>query len=252
MDNYEIEHVRADLRDDKKYIATENQVSTSAAYFALPLDKRTRPHWLWRRSYLLPGGLAMNVDELDGSLPICSEWDEFFRRIHHDFPIQSFFRETVSRWFDFRRRSIKDRYYNIRNWMFPRQRWLYKGIPNHWQDKTSLSVDILYRMVVHFIEGEDALNVIDWESDPEHLEFRQGLVECYKWIKAGRSELMAQMENEMDVGVPSRRHLYSKETQPIATYTAIYGPYNELEVRLENTDTEMCVWIIQNRKYLWT
>lgn len=246
----EVESALKDLRSSR-YLATENRVGTTKDYFVLAFAKRTRKCW-WGDYYLLPDSLAMNEGELTGDLPLCSEWDEFHRRIKKDFPIQAFFRITIADWFDTIQRRTGDRYRDVRNWLFPRQRWLMEGIPNHWMDKKTLSVDLLYKLVVHFVEVEDALNVINWDSDPETRTFKQGLIECYKWIKAGRPELMAQMETEMAGAAGRRQHLYKTNGHGMETYKAIYGSYDELEAHLEDMDTEMCVWIINNRQYLWT
>ena len=243
----EVKGILADLSNPKKYV----DVNTAKEYFALPFSKRTRETW-WGDYYLLPHALKMNDGELDGDPPLCSEWDTFYKQIKKDFPVQSFFRVTVDDWFDTIKRRVERRYYDTRDWLFPRQRWLLKGLPNHWQDKRSLSVDALFKMIVHFVEVEDALNVIDWDSDSEHLTFKQGLVECYRWIKFGRPELLKQIDIELMENVEWRRLLYKTIGHNIEGYNAVYGPYDQLEKQLDDTDTEMCIWIIRNRAYLWT
>ena len=243
----EVEGVLADLRNPKKYVG----VNTAAEYFALPFSKRTRETW-WGDYYLLPTALKMNDGELDGDLPLCSEWEAFYKQIKKDFPVQSFFRVTVANWIDSRQSRIRDRWYDLRDRLNPRQKWLLHDVPNHWSDKRTLSVTVLYTMIVHFVEDEDALNVINWDSDSEHLTFKQGLVECYKWIKAGRAELLKQIDTELMEGVKSRRHLYKTIGRNIEGYNAVYGPYDQLEKQLDDTDTEMCIWIIKNRAFLWT
>ena len=248
----EIENALADLASSK-YL--QKDVRTAADYIALPRAERERKDWLWRRAYLVPNGLVMADGELTGDLPFCSEWDRFYDYVKKEYPVQAFFRVTVADWFDTIKRRVERRYYDTRDWLFPRQRWLLKGLPNHWQDKRSLSVDVLFKMIVHFVEVEDALNTINWESDPEHLAFKQGVVECYKWIKIGRTELTERISKELSEGVATRRKA-AKEAgvhdHNIEWYNMVYGPHDQLEAQLEDTDTEMCVWIIKNRALLWT
>lgn len=61
----------------------------------------------------------------------------------------------------------------------PKQRWLIRKIPRHWKDKSELIPDLLFSMVIHFVEKEDGLVVlryqidspgIDGEIDPRRVE----------------------------------------------------------------------------------
>ena len=246
--NDEVCKAIADLRNLKRYVTG---VGTAKEYFALPFNNRTRRTW-WGNYYLIPDSLKMNDGEIDGDLPFCSEWDAFYKQIKKDFPIQAFFRHTLTDWISSQWNGIDGRYRDVRDWLFPRQKWLLRDVPNHWSDKKWLSVAVLYTMIVHFIEDEDALNVVNWDSDPEHFAFKQGLIECYRWIKEGRTELLKQIDTELMEGVKSRRHLYKTIGHTIDGYNAVYGPYDQLEKQLEDTDTEMCIWIIKNRAFLWT
>lgn len=250
--NAEVVAAIVDLKT-AKYL--QKDVRTAADYIALPRSERERKDWLWRRAYLVPNGLVMADGELTGDLPFCSEWDRFYDYVKKEYPVQAFFRVTVSDWFDTIKRHVERRYYDTRDWLFPRQKWLLRDVPNHWSDKRSLSVTVLYTMIVHFVEEEDALNIINWESDPEHLAFKQGIVKCYKWIKTGRKELLEQIDREFTDGVKPRRKLCNvvgEGNRDINWYNTIYGPYDKLCSQLEDTDTEMCVWIIRNRAFLWT
>ena len=53
---------------------------------------------------------------------------------------------------------------NLCYFLNPRQKWLIKKIPNSWCDKTGLIPIVNFAMVIDFVEGEDALNVTDWEG----------------------------------------------------------------------------------------
>jgi len=231
----EYEAILADLASSK-YL--HKDVRTTADYIALPRAERERKDWLWRRAYLVPRGLIIGDGEGTGDLPFCSEWDRFYDYVKKEYPVQAFFRVTVSDWFDTIKRHVERRYYDTRDWLFPRQKWLLRDVPNHWS-----------------VEEEDALNIINWESDPEHLAFKQGLVKCYKWIKTDRKELLEQIDREFTDGVKPRRKLCNvvgEGNRDINWYNTIYGPYDKLCSQLEDTDTEMCVWIIRNRAFLWT
>ena len=53
--------------------------------------------------------------------------------------------------------GIYDRYSQIRDFIFPRNRWATKVIPNHWSDKTYLIPTFLFAAIVHFIEDEKGI-----------------------------------------------------------------------------------------------
>ena len=216
-------------------------VHTTAEYILLPHTDREAKHWLWHRKYLMPYGLSMVEGEFTGDLPMCSEWIKFNAWIKTQYPIQAFFRETVYDFLHFQWYKLRERYWAIKRFFFPRQRWLTKQIPNDWCDKRTLIVDILYMMVVHYIDGEKALENIVLDDTTEHLAFQQGLLECYKWIKFGRVELVAAIDKE----------LTRASELKIRDYTEKYGELQKLETQLSELDTSYCNWIVDNREFLW-
>lgn len=242
------------LTDDfnvyKKLDDKLRNVNTVKDYIALPRPYRETRHW-WGFSYIRPYALAMADGELEGDLPLCSEWTKFDEYVKKEYPVQAFFRVTVEDILNHCRHRFRERYWSTRDWFFPQQRWLTKGAPNHWQDKKTLVVDVLYRMIVHFVEVEKAMENVVYDDTPDHIEFKQGLVECYKWIKLGRGDLLLRIEKESsEAGKLYRRIRKSKENK-MKSYELAYGALNQLEKQLEETDTEMCEWIVQNRIFLW-
>ena len=124
----------------------------------------------------------------------------------------------------------------------PRQKWLTKQIPKSWSDKTWLIPTLNFAMVVDFIEGEEALNVTDWEASSEQADkFSKELMDCYNYIKVRRPDLEKRHENS-----------YPEVENMTDDYLTDYAETNRLEVELNKEDTKYLTWIVVNRDFFWT
>ena len=233
--------IKTDIKFDPPMTPLRS-VLTADEYNKLPLGVREVPHWFRHKKYLMPYALKMNDGELTGELPLCNEWTKFNTSIKKNYPIQSFFRETAYDFLHFQFYKMRERYWSIKHTIFPRQRWLTKQISSDWQDKRTLIVDVLYMMVVHYIEQEKVFDNIVLDDTDEHIKFSQELIECYKWIKHGRKELEIRIDKELTSASESKKSEYHEK----------YGELNKLEAQLEETDTEFCNWIVNNRQLMWT
>lgn len=136
--------------------------------------------------------------------------------------------------------SWKDKYYSIRNFFFPRQRWLLKSLPKHWVDKDEVIRLCLYQCIVNFVEDEKCFEVIDWNYTAEQQEAKKKILEIYDWVKTGRPKL----EQDYWDSYP--------EIGQRGTYDELYKEVNRLEALIDIMDTEYLTWIVQNRRFLWT
>jgi hypothetical protein len=108
-------------------------------------------------------------------------------------------------------------------------------------DKVNLIPDLNFAMVVHFVEGEEALDVTDWDGTSEkHSQFAKELKECYDYIKVRRPALQEQLDNS-----------YPNEETMTGDYNVDYAEHTRLEVLLNKEDTKYLVWIVTNRDYFW-
>lgn len=79
-------------------------------------------------------------------------------------------------------------YCDIRDWFFPRQRWLTKEIPNYWCDKVELIPLTLFKSLEHFVE-----------------------------VEKGFENMLAQIQDAQDRPIE-----YSDAEDRIATYQEVY------------------------------
>lgn len=141
---------------------------------------------------------------------------------------------------------IREFFNSIRYFFRPRQRWLTKVIPNHWCDKTELIYTIIETFIIHFVEGENALKVIDWNYTPDQKKFAEELQQKYDLIKNYLPALQKELQNEWDKIPPikSIKEINNRETD--------YSKINELEEKIDKIKTDICVWMVSNREYFRT
>jgi len=167
--------------------------------------------------------------------------------LSYESPISSFWKWTV-----------KHSYYKVRDFFFPRQKYLMKDIKRGWMDKTTVIPQVLFNCIIHFIEEEEALTRIDWDIDEKGKIFRLEMIECYNWAKKERAQLDKQMWdaypetkpfdelfNKLDNG--NYEYIPSKKS-----YEEEYAEVNRLEKLIDETDTKWLTWIVVNRGKLWT
>ena len=173
----------------------------------------------------------------------------------------------------------KMKWYNIRAWFNPHQKWLTKKIPNTYCDCVDLPWICLSEMLIHFVEVEDGLESIWGErylDDPhvsEHYRsvrepVRKELEEIYEYIKNERPNLQKELDDSYPT-VLVGDSMFSrfdeilkedgKKVKSYKTCEELYGKsyqetYSEvhrLEKLIDIRDTWAMTGIIKNRQYLW-
>jgi hypothetical protein len=119
-------------------------------------------------------------------------------------------------------------YEQIKCRLNPKQKWLTKIIPLTWTDKTWLIPEVLFAMVIDFVEGEKCFENTEYGGDVFSTELKQ----CYDYAKAERKKLQKEYEN---VSIENG-----------------FEEYSRLEKLITDTDTHWLIWIVSNRDRLWT
>ena len=128
----------------------------------------------------------------------------------------------------------------------PRNRWATKVIPNHWSDKTYLIPEFLFASIIHFIEGEKALQNTVWQKKKE-----KELLEVYAWAKNGRKEFQEKIDKAYPE-IPKYADTLDWINNCKESYEELYGEVNRLEAEIEKIDTKHLTWIVKNRQILWS
>jgi len=66
------------------------------------------------------------------------------------------------------------------------QRWLVNSIPNRKIEMPDLMRDVLYKMIVHFVEVDNGIDNNIWEDDEGHKSILKRIEDVYYWIKEER------------------------------------------------------------------
>jgi hypothetical protein len=131
-------------------------------------------------------------------------------------------------------------------WINPRNQWATDVIPNHWSDKTYLIPEFMFAAIIHFVDGEKALETTVWQKKKE-----KELLEVYAWAKTGRKEFQDKIDKaypEIPKNTDSLDWMNSRKE----TFEELYGEVNRLEAELEKIDTKHLTWIVKNRQILWS
>jgi hypothetical protein len=157
-------------------------------------------------------------------------------------PVSSFY--TLStRLYMITPRWILRMYDWIRFHINPRQKWIKQYVKwNCWCDKTELIPDFLFGCVIDFIEGERALDYIDYSSTEEDRAFENLLKECYEYAKTGRKELEQRLNQAYDD---------LDERDQTLTWDDYYKEVNAIETEIGVKNTMYMQWIINNHEKLW-
>lgn len=250
-----------------KYLASlesDNYIKVNSLkdYKNLPIEKRTKKfvfiHW-----YIKPYALPIDfVAELSGDSD--QGWSGFQKFVKREFPIQSFFRETLPDfwlntkvWLKFYR--LKDFYYNyIKTIWNPCNNNGRKVFRRQYQDLSQNLIAANFAIVRDLVEQKSEYGGIknlyaDYLANPEFSEneqlidvdqkwhnFRQQLFNCYKYITVKRPVLLQNIEDSFP------------ELGAKGSYEQLYGALNQAEAELEKQDSFWLNWIVSNRNFFWT
>lgn len=143
-------------------------------------------------------------------------------------------------------RIMKNWYRGLRNYFFPRQKWLLKKIPNDWRDKDSIFEIVLSESIIDYVEKEKCFEVLNWETRPDEKEAAKTIKEIYNWFMIGEKELQERIDILME-------ELYGRESGDfhISRDESKTSLLYKLEEELYNTNTKYMVWLIEHRSILW-
>lgn len=213
------------------------RTNTLESYLSLPLEQRERKVWWWPFGpwYIVP--YAMVWDSLTGS-----EWKKFDKYCREHYPVQRWLRDdllyfckyTIGKNLKELKWAIKHR---IRN---PRKEFRDSVFPPRYHDLDYHIVQFHAQCIIEYIEREKGHITPTSESDLDSIKKAKELDELYEYCKVGREKL-ANAADEALMNAPTK-----------GTYEERYGKTDALEKQLEESDTKLCKWVIDNRNYLWT
>lgn len=143
-------------------------------------------------------------------------------------------------------------YKQVSSRLRPRNKWLTKQIPRTWQDKDHILETCVLGALKHYceVEGEDCFNVLCCDNPPWQKEFMGKVKHYYELATQKLPALQKEMEHQWEI-LPHRGWQdINKERDP--EYDRISDRIEELEKEIYDLQTEIMVWVVQNRNGLWT
>jgi hypothetical protein len=184
-----------------------------------------------------------------------SDWKTWRDNTKAQYPIQYWFRETLTYWGAIQiKLPCRELYWKIYRFFnpchkdirkaIPRHKDIRKAIPRQWSDIASLIVDVNFAMILSFHEEADE-SFVDWDGTPEHRQFKNWLDSAVHWIKEGRPNCEAQ-KDALHPPYPLPPELEGK------SYTELYSELNKIEQLIVETDSNILKQMIDYRDYMWT
>lgn len=224
------------------------KVNSVDEYFNLPKQERER--WgLYRKPFALPldnwpvSGSAIKIQDMKG-------WSAWEAEIKHRYPVQWFLREWCFSWENPVYAFIKTCYFKYRdktftvkcfiNPFFPRFR---KSMPRHkYADICQVLREVNFALVLDFWYEEMLNGVVNWGDNIQHKTFYKKVKAAVKYIEVDRPALETKLDKQLSVAFTKKK----------GTYEQRYGKSNAIEKKMVDKDTELLVWVMQNREMFWT
>lgn len=151
----------------------------------------------------------------------------------------------------FSRYFWRELYLSVKNYFFPRNKWLTRHIPKAFQDKDVLLENILAATIIDFVDVEEGLSDIVWINHPSELDASHKLINAYHWFKWKRPALEEKENQLLAHDFPRLQTLgqiNNKKSWP--EYRA--NLRNDFAAKKEILDNLHFQNIVKYRKHLWT
>lgn len=229
------------LKNPQKYV----QVDNLNDYLALPKEKREKWGFWYIQPYALPSKFFDDAET--------GTWEDFEEYLRKEYPIQSFIREVMPKWFYPIQRYYHDYKWKIYYLFHPQHSELHKTIAREWRDLTGIIPDFLFACIKSYVEKElngkiphhDIKKASKFEKSLliNENKFYNELKKCYQYITIERLELEKLESEEL------RRCSENKDKS--LSYYKKYKSYILIERKLKYYDDKWLTWIVKFRDCLW-
>ena len=249
MDSNIIKKLEARMRGSKflPYV----KVHSVSDYFDLPKSERER-FGLYRKPFALPcewlqNRMGAKIGKIKPEKQGWASWQAEIRRLY---PIQWFLREWCFSWENPIYAFIKNFYfrytenkYAIKRFIKPFYPRFRKSIPRHkYYEVSEVIRQANFALLLDFWYDEMVDGCVDWEDTAKLKDFSKRVKSAVKYIEVERPILEKKADNALTIAT-------RKKT---ATFQQRYGKHEALEKKIAEKDTEILVWMVQNREMFWT
>lgn len=215
-------------------------VYTVDEYKAMPRKSRELVVWYWPSPfYIKPYALSAGDD-------LVGEWTKFDEYVKKEYPVQYFFRETVAGFFWDIETSCRRIKWKIKPYIQrERKEMRDKVFTRQYRDLDSIIVEFCMQCVIEYVDREKCFDKIVFNHSEKVKTFAAQLKQCHDYATEGRREILKEIEKAWeDVPLMMSDIAQNKMEK--------YNKVTELETKLEEADTQVCEWVVKNRRHLWT
>ena len=215
-------------------------VHTVDEYKAMPVKSRELVVWYWPCPlYIKPYALTAGDD-------LIGEWTKFDAYIKKEYPVQYFFRETVAGFFwDIQHYSKRIKWKIMPYLKHPRKEMRDKVFTREYNDLDSITVKFCLQCIIEYVDREKCFENIVYDSTEELKTFAAQLKECHTYATKGRQEILNEIEKAWEAVPLVVNDIAQNKMEKYAKVT-------DLETKLDEADTQVCEWVVKNRRQLWT
>ena len=215
-------------------------VHTVDEYKAVPRQSRELVVWYWPFPlYIKPYALSAGKD-------LVGEWEKFDAYVKKEYPVQYFFRDTVAGFFWNIETSCKRIKRKIKPYIHhPRAEMRDKVFTREYNDLDSIIVEFCLQCVIEYVDREKCFDQTLFDYSEKVKTFAAQLKECHAYATKGRQEILTEIQKAWeDVPLMMSDLAQNKMDR--------YNKVTELEEKLVEADTQVCEWVVKNRRLLWT
>ena len=214
-------------------------VHTVDEYKAMPRKSRELVVWYWPFPlYIKPLALTAGDD-------LIGEWTKFDAYIKKEYPVQYLFREMVAGFFWDIKMSCKRIKWKIMPYLkHPRKEMRDEVFTREYNDLDSITVKFCLQCIIEYVDREKCFDNIVYDSTEELKTFAAQLKECHSYATKGRQEILNEIEKAWEAVPLVVNDIAQNKMEK-------YNKVTELENKLDEADTQVCEWVVKNRKQLW-
>lgn len=192
--------------------------------------KHEKTVWWWPcKWYIEPCALS-----LDG-------WEHNAQYFKSNYPVQYFLRRELPCLWDVRVvMPLRELKYEIKGRLSnPRKEMRDSVFSHRWQDLTFTIVNFHIQAVIEFVDREKCFDNVVYSDTEIHKKFERELREMYAYAKTGRNQLEQSLDQAYE-RVDRSKH-----------YEEAYKEVHAIEQAIEDHDTKLCQWVVENRQFFW-
>ena len=143
----------------------------------------------------------------------------------------------------------------LRWYLNPRQKWLTRKIPNSWIDKDTLWEICILEGIKHYVEQDGGLEFyeVNHDFDPTYPEWQKAFDIKVRFYYEMITKKLPDLEKQLEETWKRVPPVVIQDFKHIKIdYNKTYGEVDRIEKEIHDLKTEIMVWAVTQRDFIWT